>query len=631
MVIPFYAVCDSSLDLNDLIQFEADPIVYLDYSLPPVPVQRFHDMDVQIRVGRPPHPWNVMGEATESGDRHISLLVNLLNVRAYEATCNLAFVIDAACKDNELLQKARSLNRMSYQRIHRSNADYIAQVGVLWASRRALYLHFKRMGALTRRNLHQLLPNWQAGSYRTAHSPGKISSMKFPASPKWPLPEVELLRGITEDNGTQIPPPPLGHIGAWRRMCDVGGIHVVVYPWLLDDRVPSPSQLDFYNRVMRLAQFTMSREEQIAAVQSWRLKTHQLIRAEQLLARYWPDSFRRNQKMYISDLNMRQDENRRFCRLLRICHPCLSPRLAALLPGGVPYSNESLPHARASSSISPSRASTGAFLAVVTFASAHNQVLSLTEPRVGVVAATEEGPLEGTATSQLAQLPFLVVERDAPGVPAPCTMASEAPLGSTALSDGLGHLATSVTTVPLHGVFTWDLMPSLRAPALVIGAPGPHDLAWARPAPSAPLWTAPLPAIGASSSCTIISGLAASGHSLSRYPTGCGPTDSQVTVADSAWCQPRGSTHPDIPCRSTVFGRHWFANPSAEECLRVALPETQLQGSSQVPTLAPSSAAAVAFPISPQATTYFAVGDDGQSAGTPRRHRVFECDLDELD
>ena len=214
-----------------------------------------------------------------------------------------------------------------------------------------------------------------------------------------------------------------------------------------------------------------------------------------------------------------------------------------------------------------------------------------------------------------------------------CTSASDVilalPFGSSARLDGLGYLAR--LSIPLLGDPTVAAMPAPAAPALVSGAPGPTDSACARPAPSAPLWTAPLPAIGASSSCTIISGLAASGHSLSRYPTGCGPTDSQVTAAVSAWCQPRGSTHPDIPCRSTVFGRHWFANPSAEECLRVALPETQLQGSSQVPTLAPSSAAAVAFPISPQATTYFAVGDDGQSAGTPRRLRVFECDLDDLD
>ena len=82
----------------------------------------------------------------------------------------------------------------------------------------------------------------------------------------------------------------------------------------------------------------------------------------------------------------------------------------------------------------------------------------------------------------------------------------------------------------------------------------------------------PSPVLGARPSRTMFSGLAASGYSLSRYPTGCGPADSHVSEADSAWCQPRGGTHSDIPCRSTVSWRHWFASPSMEERSLVAPP-----------------------------------------------------------
>ena len=109
--------------------------------------------------------------------------------------------------------------------------------------------------------------------------------------------------------------------------------------------------------------------------------------------------------------------------------------------------------------------------------------------------------MEGPATSQLAQLPSLAVERDIPGVSAPCTSASEVLLalsvGSTDLLDGLGHPATTVTTAPLLGVFTWAFMPAPFAPPLVIGVSGYYNPASTRPAPSAPLWTSPLPVLGA--------------------------------------------------------------------------------------------------------------------------------------
>ena len=128
-------------------------------------------------------------------------------------------------------------------------------------------------------------------------------------------------------------------------------------------------------------QFTVSREEQTTAVQTWRIMIHRLVREEQMLAKYWPDSFLRNQEMYISDLKLRQDEDMRFRRLLRICHPFLSPRLVAMSPGCVPYSDGPLPHARASSSISPSRASTGELLAVIIYALTHDQDLPPEEQR----------------------------------------------------------------------------------------------------------------------------------------------------------------------------------------------------------------------------------------------------------
>ena len=48
-------------------------------------------------------------------------------------------------------------------------------------------------------------------------------------------------------------------------------------------------------------------------------------------------------------------------------------------------------------------------------------------------------------------------------------------------------------------------------------------------------------------------------------------------------------------------------------------------------TSAPRSAAAVAFPISSQATAISAVREDGLAASAPRRHRVFDCDLEDLD
>ena len=168
----------------------------------------------------------------------------------------------------------RRAARMSYHRIHQSYAENKEQVGILWASRKALYLHFKRMGPLTRRNLKRLLPNWRAGAYRTAHSPGKSSSMEHPAIPKFPLPEPKLLRGSIADNGVQIAPPHLCHLDEWRRLCFIGGINEWGFPWLRDDSVPNPSQLEFYNRVLDLARFIVSHEEQTAAVQEWRKWIH---------------------------------------------------------------------------------------------------------------------------------------------------------------------------------------------------------------------------------------------------------------------------------------------------------------------------------------------------------------------
>jgi len=630
VIIPFFAIRDASLNLDDLNQLESTPVAQMDFMIPLAPAQGPRELAVQLRFGRPPYPWNAVGEATEWGNQHILSMVESLNVRAYVAKWNLAFVVEAACRENEKLQKARSLTRMSFVRIHQSYEDYKEQVGILWASRKALFLHFKRMGPSTRRSLKRLLPNWRAGAYRSARSPGKSSSMEHPDRPKFPLPERELLKGSITNNGVQIAPPHLYHLDEWRRLCFIGGINEWVFPWLRDDRVPNPSQLEFYNRVVDLARFIVLHEEQTAAVQDWRKWIRCLTWGEQSLAKYWLDSFLSNQKLYLADLLLRQEEDKRFRRLLLWCHPGLSSRLAAKSSG--PYSEDSLLGARASSSTLIGRAPPGELLADSLYASAYDPGFMPLEQRARLAPASDESFLEELATRQPEQLLPGAAVLAAEGLVC-CTSASEVilalPFGSSARLDGLGYLAS--LSISLLGDPTVAAMPAPAAPALVSGAPGPTDSACARPAPSAPLWTAPLPAIGASPSCTIMSGLAASGHSLSRYPTGCGPTDSQVTVADSAWCQPRGSTQSDIPCRSTVFGRHWFANPSVEECLRVALPDTQLQGSSQVLTSAPRSVSAVAFPIYPHATTNFAVRDDGQSASTPRRLRVFECDLDDLD
>ena len=105
MIIPFYAIRDASLNLDDLNQLEATPVAQMDFMIPPAPAQGPRELAVQLRFGRPPYPWNAVGEATEWGNQHILSMVESLNVRAYVAKWNLAFVVEAACRENERLQR----------------------------------------------------------------------------------------------------------------------------------------------------------------------------------------------------------------------------------------------------------------------------------------------------------------------------------------------------------------------------------------------------------------------------------------------------------------------------------------------------------------------------------------------
>ena len=73
--IPFYAIRDATLNLNDLNQFEATPVAQMDFTIPPAPAQGPRELAVQLCFGRPPFPWNAVGEATEWGNRHIFSMV----------------------------------------------------------------------------------------------------------------------------------------------------------------------------------------------------------------------------------------------------------------------------------------------------------------------------------------------------------------------------------------------------------------------------------------------------------------------------------------------------------------------------------------------------------------------------
>ena len=65
VIIPFYAIRDASLNLDDLNQLEATPVAQMDFTIPLAPAQGPRELAVQLRFGRPPFPWNAVGEATK--------------------------------------------------------------------------------------------------------------------------------------------------------------------------------------------------------------------------------------------------------------------------------------------------------------------------------------------------------------------------------------------------------------------------------------------------------------------------------------------------------------------------------------------------------------------------------------
>ena len=365
----------------------------------------------------------------------------------------------------------------------------------------------------------------------------------------------------------------------WTQFARSAQLRPSLFPWLGDDGSPTPTQLGFYNKAMALSQFIEFRELLIDRVQTWRSMIRGRIREEQTLARYWQTIFQRNQATSRADLVLRREENCRFRRLVRVSHPCFTPRLAA---GTLNY---------APASIAPA-----------------------SQMRVSPLdSADDDGKDFASADSAMelgTQLPLIDTVCVAGLVPLLCPVVQKAHV-----YDPNRPGAVLSDLVPLNP------SPTPSAPSLAIFTVDDGDRDSARPRPSAPQWPSHFLPAQLGPPRTVFSGLALSGHSLSRYPTGCGPVDSDGAGHMVADCQLLRASPTNLERRSSAFGRHWYDRALADDGSSAEPhPPCPVGSSLSLTTVSPlATAAASSFGMPEAAGT--GVGRAPQAS--PRR-RVFD-------